>query len=251
MVGYIVAICFGLVDFSIIPTSSVTDFIDVPKPVFLFVEFSWSDFNIGAILITLLIYLVAMTEGIGDISSLAQAGLGRDPTDKEISGGLSCDGFVSAVAGVFGALPLTTFSQNVGIVGQTKVVNRFTILMGAFLLIIVSFFPILSNVLMTIPDAVLGGTMVMLFASIAVIGMKMLSECGFTKKNIIIISLGLGLGYGVTLVSELFANNFDNSFLNSLMLILQNPVANMFILSLLLSYIIPDRINDPIQKKEE
>lgn len=250
IVGYVVALAFRLVDFSNFPLQNVTDFIDVPKPVFFLHSFSWSDFKIGPILIVLLIYLVASTEGIGDLSSLANAGLGRDATDREISGGLAADGFTSALSGLFGALPLTTFSQNVGIVAQTKVVNRFTIFQGCLLLLLASFFPILSNFLMTIPDAVLGGCMVMLFASIVVVGMEMLSKCGFNKKNTIIVSLSIGIGYGITLIPAFTTlDEGAGDFLPYLMLVLQNPVANMFLISLLLSYALPDSLNGVKQKR--
>jgi uracil-xanthine permease len=255
IIAYLVALCFqgtpyAMIDFgSMIQGNAgdVTNWINVPRPIFTLMSFSWGDFNIGAILSVCLIYLVATTEGIGDLSSLANAGLGRDPTDQEISGGLSCDGFTSALAGCFGALPLTTFTQNVGIVGQTKVVNRFTILQGTLLLFAASLFPMVSRFLMTIPEAVLGGCMVNLFASIVVIGMQMLAKCGWSQKNVTIASLALGLGYGITLVPAFTANTYTGNleWLNYLMLIMQNPVANMFIISLILSYVLPERMNGP------
>lgn len=256
VVGYITALCFiplnNMVDFSSFTFSSVTDFIDIPKPIFFLLEFKWSDFNIGAIVVVCLIYLVASTEGIGDITSLCEAGLNREPTDKEIAGGLSCDGFTSCLAGIFGALPLTTFSQNVGIVAQTKVINRFTIFMGVIILFLASFFPPIARFLMTIPDCVLGGCTLTLFASIVIVGMQMISKLGFNKKNIMILSLSLGLGYAITLIPEFYNTNIDStSFLSYLMIIIQNPVANMFIISLILSYVIPESINKDDDKKEE
>jgi xanthine/uracil permease len=261
IVAYLVALCFqgssyAMIDFSGMigeNASHVTDWINVPRPIFTLMSFSWGDFNIGAILSVCLIYLVATTEGIGDLSSLANAGLGRDPTDQEISGGLSCDGFTSAIAGCFGALPLTTFTQNVGIVGQTKVVNRFTILQGTLLLFAASLFPMVSRFLMTIPEAVLGGCMVNLFASIVVIGMQMVAKSGMNQKNITITSLALGLGYGITLVPAFTANTYTGSleWLNYLMLIIQNPVANMFVISLILSYVLPERMNGPKNPEQQ
>ncbi|MCR5348433.1 MAG: purine permease [Bacilli bacterium] len=258
VVGYLLSLCFipynHMVDFSAFQFTSFTDFIDVPRPFFTLVPIGWESFRFGAILTVLLIYVVATTEGIGDISSLTSSGLGRDPTDREISGGIAADGFISALAGFFGTMPLTTFSQNVGIVGQTKIVNRFTIFQGALLLFLAAFITPITTFLQTIPSAVLGGTMLMLFSSIVVIGMQMISKVGFTKKNIMIVSLSVGLGYGITLISEFVdATPWENDFLKSIFLILQNPVANMFLLSFLFSYIIPDSINTdkPKEKKEE
>ncbi len=253
-VGYIVSLCFipynGMVDFSAFTFNKFTDFINVPRPYFTLIEAKWGDFNIGAILTVLIIYIVATTENIGNISSLTDAGLGREMTGKELSGGLAACGFISCLAGFFGAMPLTSYAQNVGIVGQTKVANRFVILQTALLLFIASLFPPITTFLMTIPKPVLGGTMLMLFASIAVIGMQMIAKVGFTKKNIMILSLALGLGYGITLVPEFTAYEHLPQAAQYLMLILQNPVANMFLISLLLSYVIPERINGEDKKPE-
>ena len=100
------------------------------------------EFNADAILSVVLIFLVSATETIGDTSALAMSGLGRDATPKEVSGSLACDGFISALSSVFGCLPITSFSQNVGLVAMTKVVNRFTIGLGALIMILAGIFPI-------------------------------------------------------------------------------------------------------------
>ena len=256
VVGYVTALCltpaFGMVDYSGMVFQSVTDFINVPRPFFLFVQIQPSDFKISAILAVLLIYVVATTEGIGDVCSLTEAGLGRDPTDKEISGAIAADGFTSALSGFFGAMPLTTFAQNVGIVSQTKVVNRFVIFQGAILLFLASFFPPISRFLQTIPSAVLGGMMLMLFASITVLGMQMIAKNGFGKKNVLIVSLSIGLGYGLTLVPELTGGVYENEIVGFIMLIISNPVANMFLISLILSYAIPDSFDrDDTEMKQK
>ena len=255
VVGYLVALCFiplnNMVDFSVFQFRSVADVIDVPRPFFTLVPISWDNFRIGAILTVLLIYVVATTEGIGDITSLTLSGLGREPTGKEISGGIAADGFVSALAGFFGTMPLTTYAQNVGIVSQTKIVNRFCVLQGALFLFIAAFITPVTTFLQTIPGPVLGGTMLMLFASIVVIGMEMISQSGFTRKNIIVVSLSIGLGYAITLIPEFTNIHTDVEFLKCLMLILQNPVANMFLLSLILSYAIPNSIDKDGGTKEK
>ena len=159
--------------------------------------------------------------------AICAGGFNRKPTNREITGVLVFDGFNSFLCSFFGALPLTTFSQNVGIVVQTKVRNRFTIFIGALFLIIASFFPIMANFLCTIPECVLGGTMVILFGSIAVVGMKMCSEVGFSDKNILILSLSICLGFGLTLVDPLFTY-LNRIGLNYLSDMLSNNVLNMF-----------------------
>ena len=255
VVGYIVALCFipynNMVDFSAFSFQKVTDFIDVPRPYLLIIEASWGDFNIGAILTVLLIYVVSVTENLGGVSSLTSSALEREPSGKEISGCVSAIGFTSALSGFFGSMPVAVYSQNVGIVSQSKVTNRFAILTGAVLLLLTSFFPPITTLLLTIPKAVLGGIMLMLFASIAIIGMQMISKIGFSKKNIIILSIAIGLGYGITLVEPFTNVTFDAEILNSLMIILKNPVANMFLLSFLLSYVIPDSLDHEEESAKE
>lgn len=253
-VGYLAALCFipynGMVDFSNFKFNSFTDFIDVPRPFFTLMSVKGSDFNIGAILIITIVYIVGITETIGGVSSLTQAGFDREATGREISGAVSAVGFTSAFSSFFGAFPLTMYAQNVGIVKQTKVVNRYAILTGAILLFVASLFPVVTNILLTVPKAVLGGTLLSLFASIAVIGMQMVAGQGFSRKNVLILTLSLGLGYGLTLVPSINSDYYDGG-VKYLMLILENPVANMFFISLLLSYIIPERFNDDGSKKKE
>ena len=110
------------------------------------------------------------------LSASESAGLGRDATTKETSGSIACDGFVSALSSVFGCLPITSFSQNVGLVAMTKVVNRFTIATGAVIMILAGIFPIFGAVLATLPDAVLGGCTIMMFGTIVVSGIQMLGR---------------------------------------------------------------------------
>ena len=97
---------------------------------------------------------------------------------------------------------------------------------------------------MTIPKAVLGGTTLMLFASIMIIGMQMIAKIGFTRKNIMILCLSLGLGYGITLVPSFTSGTYEIDFFNYLMVLLSNPVANMFILSFIMSFAVPERVNN-------
>ena len=243
VVGYLVSLLFNLVDgtaidFSVFNNVQVFSF---PKPY----DFGEIRFNIAAILPVCLIFLVASTEGIGDVTATCKEGLGRLPTDREISGALACDGLVSGVSACFGCLPLTTFSQNVGIVGQTKIVNRFTILLGAFVLILAGLFPPVAVAIQTIPKPVLGGALTMLFASIVVSGIKMFAELGFTPKNILILTISLGVGYGFSLVG-----GFYSSLGKVAENILSNPVAMIFLLSLILSYVIPDKWG-MVKPKEE
>lgn len=100
-------------------------------------------------------YLVAIFMGKVDFSALAASGLSREATTKELSGSISADGFISAVSGLFGCLPITSFSQNVGLISMTKVVNRFTIFTGCAIMVLAGLFPMFGALLATLPDAVL------------------------------------------------------------------------------------------------
>lgn len=227
IVGYIVAICMGMVDFTAISEASIIMFPKILpyKPVF----------EPGAILSVTLIFLVSATETIGDTSALAMSGLGREATEKEISGSIACDGFVSALSSVFGCIPITSFSQNVGLVAMTKVVNRFTILMGALIMILAGVFPIFGAVLATLPDAVLGGCTVMMFGTIVVSGLQMIANCGFSQRNITIAALSLSVGIGFTQIPELF-QVFPQLVQN---VFAENCVAVVFVMAIILNLILP------------
>lgn len=227
VVGYIVAICMHMVDFSAISGTSV---IALPK-----LLPAKPEFNINAIVSVTLIFLVSATETIGDTSALAVSGLGRDATTKETSGSIACDGFVSALSSVFGCLPITSFSQNVGLVAMTKVVNRFTIATGAVIMILAGIFPIFGAVLATLPDAVLGGCTIMMFGTIVVSGIQMLGRCGYTQRNITITALSLSIGLGFTQVPEIFA-----IFPRIVQTVFaENCVAVVFIVAIILNLVLP------------
>lgn len=245
IVGYLVALCIpGMINFSYIKINSFTDIITFPR----LINVSKLIFKPIPILLTTVCFLMAVVEGIGDVTALCNDVLNREPTNREITGVLVTDGFNSFVCSLFGTLPLTTFAQNVGIVSQTKVINRFTIFTGALFLILSSFFPVLANVLRTVPDCVLGGAMIILFGSILVVGIKMCAQTGFTDKNILIISISVCLGYGLTLVDNFFAY-LKSVNLNYLSDLLSNNVLNMFVIAFVLSWILPDDMNLKIKKE--
>ena len=227
VVGYIVAACMGVVDFSGFKDASI---IALPS----LMPFK-PEFNADAILSVVLIFLVSATETIGDTSALAMSGLGRDATPKEVSGSLACDGFISALSSVFGCLPITSFSQNVGLVAMTKVVNRFTTGLGALIMILAGIFPIFGVLLATLPDAVLGGCTIMMFGTIVVSGLQMISKCGYSQRNITIAALSLSTGIGFTQVPEIF-NIFPQLVQN---IFAENCVAVVFLVAIILNLVLP------------
>lgn len=227
VVGYVLAACMGLVDFSGVFQSGV---VAIPH----FLPFL-PEFNISAILAVTVIFMVSATETIGDISAMAVTGLGRDVTEKEISGGLACDGYMSSFSTLFGCLPITSFSQNVGLIAMTHVVNRFTIMTGAACMLLCGLIPPVGALFATLPDAVLGGCTIMMFGSIIVSGVQMIARCGFNQRNTTIVALSIGIGIGFTQVPGLFS-----IFPTMAQQVLQsNCVAIVFIIALILNLVLP------------
>lgn len=140
-----------------------------------------------------IVFLVSAAETTGATTAVCTGALGRDLKMEELQGSLAVDGFSSAISGCFGCLPLTSFSQNVGLVTMTRVINRFTIFIGALILILASLFPPLGAFFNSLPQAVLGGCTVMMFGSIMYEGIKMLKNCEFNDRTMIIVSLLLSL----------------------------------------------------------
>lgn len=227
VVGYILAAVLGVVDFS-----GIREPFRIALPSILPYKPS---FNIDAVISVALIFLVSATETIGDTSAMAATVLNREVSDKEISGSLACDGFISSLSACFGCLPITSFSQNIGLVAMTKVINRFTIATGACLMILAGIFPIFGSLLSTLPEAVLGGCTIMMFGTIMVSGIRMIGNCGYTQRNITIASLSLSIGIGFTLVPELF-RVFPQVVYS---VFAENCVAVVFVVAIILNLILP------------
>lgn len=228
-VGYIVAIFMGKVDLSIIFADgliSLPEFLPF-KPVF----------NIGAIVSVCIIYLVSAAETIGDTTALVAGGLDRDIQDHEISGSLACDGFASTISSLFGCPPVTSFSQNVGLINMTKVVNRFTIATGAVAMILAGLLPPIGNFFASLPESVLGGCTLMMFGTILFSGVEMLAKAGFNQRNSIIVSLSLAIGIGFTTSSEIGLWAYFPEVVQSVFA--TNVVAVVFVVAIVLNLILP------------
>ena len=154
-------------------------------------------FNIGAIIPLMIMFIVTAVETVGDTAGVTEGGLGREPSDKELSGSVVCDGFGSMVSACFGSLPNTSFSQNVGLVNMTKMVNRFALTIGAGILIAAGLFPKIGAIISIMPQPVLGGAAVMMFANIVVSGINLLTKEPLEGRNATIVAIALGLGYGL------------------------------------------------------
>lgn len=215
--GYIVAMIMALV----LPTTGVTaDGVEYTKSWVLnwdkVAQAKWFAipkilpvklvFDARAILPVLIMFVVTAVETVGDISGVVVGGMDREATDKELSGGVICDGIGSSLAALFGVLPNTSFSQNVGLVSMTKVVNRFALSMGAIFLILCGLIPKLGALVSIMPQSVLGGAAVMMFSSIVVSGIQLITKEPLTSRNLSIVSVALGLGYGIGANSSILSS---------------------------------------------
>ena len=162
-------------------------------------------FDLRAILPVMIMFIVTAVETVGDISGVMEGGMSREATDKELSGGIICDGLGSTVAACFGVLPNTSFSQNVGLVAMTKVVNRGALATGAIFLMLCGLIPKLGALISIMPQAVLGGAAVMMFSSIVVSGIQLITKEKMTPRQLTIVSVALGVGYGMGANSGILA----------------------------------------------
>lgn len=229
LAGYLLAVCTGMVDFSNLHNVGV---VSLPN----FMPFK-PEFEIGAILSILAIYMVSATETIGDSSALCSSALKRTIHKKEMGSSVACDGFVSSAAGLFGCTPITSFSQNVGLAAMSGVVNRFAIATGAAIMILAGFFPAVGAILTTIPQCVLGGCTILMFGSIMFAGFGMLARSGFSNRNMIIVALSLSVGLGFTQASGMFS--IFPKIIQTIFA--ENCVAVVFILAVILNLILPGK----------
>lgn len=229
IVGYVLSIFLGKVDLSLIMSGGV---VALPR-ILPFMP----QFHAGAVISTCIIFLVSAAETIGDTSALVSGGLNRDIESREISGSLACDGYASSLSGLFGCPPVTSFSQNVGLVAMTKVVNRFTIMTGAVCMILAGLLPPIGNFFSSLPESVLGGCTIMMFGTILTSGIQMISRCGFTQRNITIASLSLAIGIGFTSASESGIWNIFPEMAKTVFA--ENVVAVVFVIAIVLNLLLP------------
>ena len=229
VVGYIVAIFMGKVDLSVIFSGGV---IALPK----FLPYM-PEFHPGAIVSVAIIFLVSAAETIGDTTAMVAGGLDREITTEEISGSLACDGYSSVFSAILGCPPVTSFSQNVGLIAMTKVVNRFTIMTGAVCMILAGLLPPIGNFFASLPESVLGGCTIMMSGTILTSGIEMIARAGFTQRNITIAALSLSVGIGFTAASEIDIWHIFPELLQAVFS--ANVVAVVFVVAIVLNLVLP------------
>lgn len=227
IVGYVVAIPMGKIDFSSLSQAAL---LSLPVPFQLGFEF-----HIDAIIAMIFVYMVSTVETIGDTTAIANSGLGREASEKEIVGAVLADGIGSLVGAIFSVLPNTSFGQNVGIVAMTKIVNRFVIATGACILILAGIFPKVGALISLMPASVLGGASIVMFSMIVVSGIRLITTETLTERNAMIVAVSLGLGLGVAYVPGFF-----DTFPESIQLIFgESKTVLPAILAVILNIVLP------------
>ena len=233
-VGYLTAVCFGRVDFSGIGAGGLFSLPQLLpyKPVF----------RLDAIISVCIIYLVSATETIGDLSAITNGALHRSPTQNEITGVLTTDGFGSVISGFFGVSPITSYSQNVGLTIMTGVVNRNVARVGGVLLVLCCLLPPAAGLMNTIPEPVIGGMLLIVLGQILVSGFEMIAKVGFTPRTKLITAITLSVAVGFTASTE--AGIWESFPVAIQSIFSQNVVAVIFVLALVLNLVLPKNIEE-------
>lgn len=229
LLGYALAFVLGMVNFAPVAGAAwVTSIQPLPYGF---------EFSFGAVFAVTLVSIVSAIETVGDASATTKAGAGREATDKEISGATYADGLGTAVAGVFGGLPNTSFSQNVGIVGMTGVMSRHVVTIAGVLMIICGLMPKVGAVIASMPLPVLGGGVIVMFGMVAAAGLNMLSEINMNRRNMVIIAVSLAVGLGLNLVPTAVQYLPD-----TIKILATSAVAPTAILAIVLNLVLPDDV---------
>ncbi len=227
VVGYLVAIAMGMVNFGGIEKAG---WFALPNPTHFEITFTAS-----AIIAMCLMTLVSAVETVGDISGVTKGGAGREPTDKELSGGTMADGLGTAIAGFFGAMPNTSYSQNVGLVALTGMMSRYVVTCGAVFLILAGLIPKFGALVASIPNAVIGGAAIIMFGMIVSAGLSLLSAINMNRRNMVIIALSLGIGLGIAAVPKAIG-----IFPADLKLLLTSGLFTSALVAIVLNMVLPE-----------
>jgi len=234
--GYLVAhFVFGAVDYSKVGFASN---FGVPSPFKFGFELNWT-IIIGMCLMA----FVSAVETVGDVSDITKGGAGREATDKEISGATFADGLGTAIAGVFGALPNTSFSQNVGLIAMTGIMSRHVVTIGALFLVLCGLSPKIAAYVNTVPLPVLGGGVIVMFGMVAAAGINMLSDVKWDKRNMVIFAVSLTLGLGLQQVPDAMQFLGETHVGKTFAMLLSTGLLPAAVLAIILNLILPEHID--------
>lgn len=230
IVGYLIALAMGMVNFSSV--SATTSVISVPQ----FMHFK-IEFVPAACASLAIVYIINSVQTIGDLTSTTMGGMDRVPTDRELQGGILTQGLMSIVGAFFGGLPTATYSQNVGIVTVNKVINRIVFLVAALILLAAGLIPGLSALLTTIPQCVIGGATLSVFAQIAMTGVRMFTKEGMSPRTVTVVGMSVALGVGISQVSGSLAGPGLPAWVNTVFG--SSPVVVSAIMAIILNLVLP------------
>ncbi len=236
IIGYMVALPLNMVELSAVKEASWFSF---PKPFYFPMEFKW-----GAILPMSIMYIVTAIETVGDVTAITSSGEGRQPTDRELSGSVIANGLTSSLSAVFGALPNTSFSQNVGMIAFTKIMSRYVVAVGSVFLILAGLIPKVGALISTLPQAVIGGASIVIFSQISLTGIEILTSEALNERAKLIIGLSLVFGLGLNQVPSAM-----EAFPGIVKLILgESAITIACLVAILLNLLIPDKVINEIPK---
>ncbi|MGB7334852.1 MAG: nucleobase:cation symporter-2 family protein [Salaquimonas sp.] len=228
--GYVVALMMGQVNFGNIGRAAI---FELPNP------FRWGfELNWAIIIGMCLMAFVSAIETVGDVSGITKGGAGREATDKEIQGATFADGLGTAVAGIFGGLPNTSFSQNVGLISMTGVMSRGVVTIGAIFLIVCGFIPKVGAIVATVPINVLGGGVIVMFGMVAAAGLSMLGDVKWNRRNMVIFATALSVGFGLQLVPEALQHVGG-----TMRILLTSGLLPAAVIAIVLNLVIPEEID--------
>ena len=235
IVGYFYAMAMGMVTLEGIATSwGRASTFAFPSPFKYGFEISFA-----AVIGFCLMAFVSAVETVGDVSGITKGGAGREATDKEIAGATYADGIGSAVAGVFGGFPNTSFSQNVGLIAMTGVMSRHVVTIGAIFLIICGLIPKVGAVIRTIPIEVLGGGVIVMFGMVVAAGISMLSDVNWNRRNMVIFAIALSVGLGLQLDPKAVQYLPD-----TLRILMTSGLLPAAVIAIVLNLILPEELSD-------
>ncbi len=233
--GYVYALMVGMVTFEAIGSSwSRASAFALPMPFKYGFEFSFA-----AVIGFCLMAFVSAIETVGDVSGVTKGGAGREATDKEIAGATYADGFGSAVAGVFGGLPNTSFSQNVGLIAMTGVMSRNVVTIGALFLILCGLVPKVGAIIRTVPIEVLGGGVIVMFGMVVAAGISMLSDVDWNRRNMVIFAISLSIGFGLQLEPDAVQHLPE-----TLGILMKSGLLPAAVIAIVLNLILPEELAD-------
>jgi len=227
--GYILALCMGMVNFDSVAPAG---WFQLAAPMHFGIKFEAS-----ACVSLAVVYIINAVQTIGDLSSTTLGGMDRLPTDRELSGGIIGQGVVSIVGALFGGLPAATYSQNVGIVTVNRVINKFVFAFASLVLLVAGLVPKFSAVLTTIPQAVIGGATISVFATITMTGIRMITSEKFTMRSSAVVGLAVALGVGITQVSGSLQGPGFPAWINTVFG--SSPIVVAAIVAIILNLILP------------